>query len=222
MQAVNLLRRNCRRSVPGLPPRPPPLAPTSGFPPFFFLLLCFFSGAGAAAGAAAAPPSPPAAAPPSLTVRPAMAPDTPASLDAFHRLYSSLSLGRKSLNSEGTPGAELDKGWHAVSNGDGTSRQHRGRRRRQRRLYAGRCAAGLRHVASICYRPAAIILKRGTAAKAPTAGRHRAVQQEASCDRAHGLMPARTCHGIILDHQGLHRGTALCCCRLGHTAAASA
>lgn len=81
----------------------PATPPTSGLPPFFFLLLCFFSGAGAAAAAGAAPPSPPAAAPPSPTVRLAIAPDTPASREAFHRLYSSLSLGRKSLNSEGTP-----------------------------------------------------------------------------------------------------------------------
>lgn len=78
--------------------------PTSGFPPFFFLLLCFFSCAGAAVAAAAAgvPPSPPAA-PPSPTASPAIAPDTPASCEAFHRLNSSQSLGRYSLNSEGTP-----------------------------------------------------------------------------------------------------------------------
>lgn len=97
-----------------------PAAPlTSGLPPFFFLPP-FFSGAGAAAGpaAAAAPPSLPAAAaaPPSPTVSPSMAPDTPASCDAFHRLNSSLSFGRYSLNSEGTPAGRVvrarGEGWN--------------------------------------------------------------------------------------------------------------
>lgn len=197
--------KQCKQAWQATGPRmplPPMLQPTSGLPLFFFLLLFCFSAAAAAGGAAA--PASPLSPPPSPLVSAAMAPDTPASLLAFHRLYSSQSLGRFSLNSEGTPGGEATKG--REFGGDG------GQIADQRRRQSGGGGGGgspLPRARAMCATP-----RRQCDALGRIRGLDKGCKPASAQPSPSPGSPRRTRHGIILHNQGLHRGPL----RLGHAA----